>query len=105
MARKLFTFSSSLTALMISPLSSVPELSLSMRRKTCFAACARDRRRRVDARKGFGRRGPCVQELASKLFDFLLRRLPLRLAGRGALLELVRERLLDALLPARNVDR
>jgi len=76
-----------------------------MRRKTCFAACARDRRRRVDVHEGFGRRGPCVQELASKLFDFLLRRLPLRLAGRGALLELVRERLLDALLPARNVDR
>ena len=89
---------------MISPLSSVPELSLSMRRKTCFAACARGRRRRVDARKGFGRRGPCVQELASKLFDFLLRRLPLRLAGRGALLELVRERLLDALLPFVRVN-
>ena len=55
--------------------------------------------------EGFGRRGPCVQELAREFFDFLLRRLPLRLAGRGALLELVRERLLDALLPARNVDR
>ena len=63
------------------------------------------RRLRVDVREGFGRRGPCVQELASKLFDFLLRGLPLRLAGRGALFELVRERLLDALLPARNVDR
>ena len=46
-----------------------------------------------------------VQELPSKFFDFLLRRLPLRLAGRGALLELVRKRLLDALLPARNSDR
>ena len=46
-----------------------------------------------------------VQELRSKFFDFLLRRLPLRLAGRGALLELVRKRLLDALLPARNSDR
>ena len=31
--------------------------------------------------------------------------LALRLARGGALLELVRERLLDALLPARHVDR
>ena len=37
--------------------------------------------------------------------NLLERRLALRLARGGALLELVRERLLDALLPARNVDR
>ena len=45
------------------------------------------------------------KELASELGDLLERGLALRLAGRGALLELVRERLLDALLPARNIDR
>ena len=45
------------------------------------------------------------KELARELGDFLQRGLALRLAGRGALLELVRERLLDALLPARNIDR
>ena len=45
------------------------------------------------------------KELARELGDLLERRLALRLARRGALLELVRERLLDALLPARNVDR
>ncbi len=45
------------------------------------------------------------KELARELGDLPHRRLALRLARRGALLELVRERLLDALLPARNVDR
>ena len=44
------------------------------------------------------------KELARELGDLLQRCLALRLARRGALLELVRERLLDALLPARNID-
>ena len=45
------------------------------------------------------------KELSREFGDFFHRRLALRLARGGALLELVRERLLDALLPARNVDR
>ena len=45
------------------------------------------------------------EELSRELGDFLERRLALCLARRGALLKLVRERLLDALLPARNIDR
>tara|TARA_B100001109_G_scaffold117908_1_gene96125 strand:+ start:679 stop:894 length:216 start_codon:yes stop_codon:yes gene_type:complete len=45
------------------------------------------------------------KELPSELGDLLERCLALRLAGRGALLKLVRERLLDALLPARNINR
>jgi hypothetical protein len=45
------------------------------------------------------------KELARELGDFFQCGLALRLARRGALLELVRERLLDALLPARNIDR
>ena len=44
------------------------------------------------------------KELASKFGDFFHRGLALRLARRGALLELVRERLLDALLPLVRVD-
>ena len=76
-----------------------------MRRKTCFAACARGRRRRVDAREGFGRRGPCVQELARELGDLLRGGLGLGLARLGALRELVPQRRLDRVLPARNADR
>ena len=44
------------------------------------------------------------KELAGKFRDFLLRRLRLRLAGRGALLELVLQRDLDARLPFAKVD-
>ena len=45
------------------------------------------------------------KEFASELGNFFQCRLALRLAGRGALLELVRERLLDTFLPARNVEQ
>ena len=45
------------------------------------------------------------KELAGKLRNLLLRRLRLRLAGRGALLELVLQRDLDARLPGWNIDR
>ena len=45
------------------------------------------------------------KELARELGDLLQCGLALRLAGRGALLELVRERLLDTFLPARNVEQ
>jgi hypothetical protein len=45
------------------------------------------------------------KELAGKLRNLLLRRLRLRLAGRGALLELVLQRDLDACLPGWNIDR
>ncbi len=44
------------------------------------------------------------KELAGKLRNLLLRRLRLRLAGRGALLELVLQRDLDARLPFAKVD-
>ena len=63
------------------------------------------RRLRVDVREGFGRRGPCVQELARELGDLLRGGLGLGLARLGALRELVPQRRLDRLLPARNVDR
>ena len=45
------------------------------------------------------------KELAGKLRNLLLRRLRLRLAGRGALLELVLQRDLDTRLPGWNIDR
>ena len=45
------------------------------------------------------------KELAGKLGNLLLRRLRLRLAGRGALLELVLQRDLDTRLPGWNIDR
>ena len=45
------------------------------------------------------------KELAGKFRNLLLRRLRLRLAGRGALLELVLQRDLDARLPGWNIDR
>ena len=63
------------------------------------------RRLRVDVREGFGRREPCVQELARELGDLLRGGLGLGLARLGALRELVPQRRLDRLLPARNVDR
>ena len=44
------------------------------------------------------------KELAGKFGNLLLRRLRLRLAGRGALLELVLQRDLDARLPFAKVD-
>ena len=63
------------------------------------------RRLRVDVREGFGRREPCVQELARELGDLLRGGLGLGLSRLGALRELVPQRRLDRLLPARNVDR
>ena len=45
------------------------------------------------------------KELAGKFGNLLLCRLRLRLAGRGALLELVLQRDLDARLPGWNIDR
>ena len=45
------------------------------------------------------------KELAGKFGNLLLRRLRLRLAGRGALLELVLQRDLDTRLPGWNIDR